>query len=181
MLNLLPKKYKEQVRAEYIRRFVITSAVVLSFVGVCFGVAIFPTYIDVKLKKEAIEVDLASVKSSSVAKDKDAVTTTIKDLETKMKIISLVSGEKATDFISKALESKTKGISIQNVSYVKKDDLSKEVVIAGVAQSRVDMVSFSKKMKSSDWTTVSDIPLSNLASERNIPFSITLTATSIKQ
>ena len=181
MLNLLPKKYKEQVRAEYIRRFIITSAFVLSFVTVSFGVAIFPTYLDVKLKKEAVEADLANVKSSSLAKDKNAVTGTIKDLETKIKVISLVSGERATDFISKASDLKTKGISIQNISYVKKDDSLKEVVVSGVAQGRADAVAFSKKVKSSGWIVVSDIPLSNLASERNIPFSITLTSTSTKQ
>ena len=130
------------------------------------------------LKKDIAEDTKRSLEDSSKAIDKNIVVSNIRDLENRLKIVEMVPGDKPTGYILKALELKTKNVSIGSITYSKKDDNKKEIVLEGVALTRSDLIVFSRHVKSSGWATTSDIPLSNLASDRNIPFVVTLTATS---
>jgi hypothetical protein len=178
MLNLLPKKHIDEVRGEYLRRFYIVSLVLFTIISIFFIVAIFPSYISVK-SKEIVAQDVSlSIKESSKAKDRDALSLSVKNLESKIKVLDTIPGDKPTDYIDKALDLKGKGISIQNISYVKKDANQKEITMEGTAFSRADLINFSKRVKTSGWSTSSDIPISNLASDKDIRFFVTLTATS---
>jgi hypothetical protein len=178
MLNLLPKDQKKEVRGEYLRRFYIVVLIVFSSIDIFLLVAIFPSYISVKTNENIAENIRTSIKNSPKNKDKEAITQSLKNLEAKLKVVATLPGEKPTDYIDKALELRGRGISIQNISYVKKDANKKEVSIEGSASSRADLIDFSKRIKASSWSNSTDIPISNLASDRNIKFFVTLTATS---
>lgn len=178
MLNLLPKDHKKEVRGEYLRRFYIVLLIVLSSIDVFLLVAIFPSYISVKTDGDIAESVRTSIKDSTKNKDKETITQNLKKLDEKLKVVATLPGEKPTDYIDKALELKGRGISIQNISYVKKDANKKEVSIEGSASSRADLIDFSKRIKASSWANSTDIPISNLASDKNIKFFVTLTATS---
>ena len=177
MLNLLPQDYKRKVKYEYIMRFVAVSAALGSLVLVTLAVAVFPTYISLRVEQAIAKNDLQTAKESSTAKDKNILLKTLKDLEGKMRAVSIVSGENATDFIDKAVQLKNTGIKINSISYIKKDE-KKDVVIEGVARTRNDLIDFSKKAKNSLWTVSSDIPISSFSKDHDIAFSITLTTTS---
>lgn len=131
-----------------------------------------------QVRKEIAENTNNNLKNSDIVKDKNILLNNIKDLESRMKSVSNLPGDKPTDFIDKALEFGGKGIVIKNITYTKKDNSKKEITLDGVAKTRADLISFSKRVKSSAWVTSSDIPLSNLASDRDILFFVTLTATS---
>lgn len=175
MLNLLPKDTKEKVRNEYLRRFAIVLLVGLTLIDLFFIVAIFPSYISASSQKK-ISKDLSeSIKNSANTKNRDTVLSNVKDLEVKLNLIETVSGEKPSEYISKALSLKTNGIFIQNISYSKKDKTKKEVSLEGFASSRASFIEFMNKVKSSNWATSSDIPISNLANDKDIKFFVTLT------
>ncbi|MEI6480468.1 MAG: hypothetical protein WCO12_03030 [bacterium] len=168
------------MKHEYILRFVAVSAALGSLVLVTLAVAMFPTYISLRVREDVSKNDLQTAKESSVAKDKNILLKTLKDLEGKMKEVSLVSNENATDFIDKAVQLKNTGIKINSISYTKKGD-KKDIVIEGVARTRNDLIDFSKEAKNSLWTVSSDIPISSFSSDHDIAFSITLTTTSTSQ
>jgi hypothetical protein len=174
MLNLLPKDYKEKVRGEYLRRLAIVILIGLTFVDIFFLVAISPAYISASMDKKITEETNSSIKNSPKVKDVDVVLSNMKDLQSRLDTATTIPGERPSDFISKALELKGKGIYIQNILYSKKDAFEKEVILKGTASSRVNLIDFSKRIKSSDWTSSSDIPLSNLASDKNINFIVSL-------
>ena len=178
MLNLLPKDYKNKVRGEYVMRFYSVSCMLFSFLSIFFLVAMFPSYTLVNTKKNIAEQASKSIKGSVKAGDRDVVLPNIKDLETRLKVVAQVPGEKPTDYIDKALELKGDSVSISNITYTKTADSKKQVILQGEALSRTSLINFSKRVKASDWTITTDIPLSNLANDKNIPFSINLTATS---
>ena len=180
MLNLLPKEHRKLIRREYIRRFLIVALSLFSLVVISWAVAIFPMYTSVNSDEVIVGGNLASIKNSSLGKDRSAVINGIKDLEAKMKLISIVPGDGAVEFISKATDLKTANISISSVSYTKKDASHKVVVIEGAARTRNDLISFFKKAKQVSWATASDVPLSSLAGEKNIPFTMSLDITSSK-
>ena len=181
MLNLLPKDYKNKVKNEYLNRFLIVLLIGLSFLDIIFIVALFPSYTSINFRKNFAEKTSQELKNSAKAKDRDTVLSNIKDLEARMKIVTTLPGDRPTDFINKALELKQQGISIQNISYTKKDSDKKEVSLEGKASSRASLIDFSKKIKASEWATSSDIPLSNLANDKSIPFLVILTVTSTKK
>lgn len=178
MLNLLPKDHSDSVRREYLRRMAIVVLVGLFFVDIFLLVAIFPTYTSLNMRKQIEEQGLKSIKESSKTKDTDLILGNIKDLETRLKTASIVSGDLPTDYIDKILSLRGAGIYIQSISYVKKSNTQKDIAIEATASSRANLIDFSKKLKASSWATSSDIPLSNLASDKNIKFFVTLTATS---
>jgi hypothetical protein len=178
MLNLLPKDYKNEIRREYLRRFSIVLLIILSLVDVFVFVAIFPSYILISSRKKIAEETKQLIQNSSKAKDRNIILTNVKDLENRLKVVAMIPGDKPTDYIDKALLLKSKGICFKNISYTKKSDTVKEVSLEGSAYSRFSLINFSKEVKASSWSTSSDIPLSNLASEKNINFFINLTASS---
>ena len=178
MLNLLPKDYSNKVRQEYIRRFSIVLLIGISVVDIFLLVAIFPVYTSLNLRERIVEETKESIENSPRAKDKNIVLSNVKDLESRLKVVAVIPGDRPTDYIDKALELKSGGVYIRSISYTKKNDTSKEVVLEGVASSRASLVEFSKKIKSSSWSTSSDIPLSNFASDKNISFLFNLVASS---
>ena len=135
MLNLLPKESKKIIRSEYLRRFSIVLLISLSVMDIFLLVAIFPTYISVKTEKEIASNINQSINSSADVQKRNNIVSSMKDLDAKLKSIDLIPGEKPLVYIDKALELKTKGVSIKNISYTKKDSLKKEVSIEGVASS----------------------------------------------
>lgn len=130
------------------------------------------------MNKKIVEDNLTNIKNSSVGKDKATVLKGIKDLGAKMKLISAVPGDRALEYISKATDLKVLGISISSISYTKKDSSSRQIVLVGVARSRNDLISFFKKAKQVSWAKVSDVPISSLAEEKNISFTMNLDVTS---
>ena len=178
MLNLLPKDAKNKVRGEYLRRFSIVSLIGLSIINIFLLVSIFPSYVSFSTKKK-IATDVSNeLKKSTNEQDRDKVISNLRDLEDRLKIVGIVPGEKPTSYIDKAIELQTKGVIIQNISYTKKEGGKKEVSLEGVASSRASLIEFSKKVKSSNWAAYSDIPISNLASDKNIKFFVNLTSAS---
>jgi hypothetical protein len=178
MLNLLPKDYKNKVRQEYLRRFFIVSLIIFSLIDIFLIVAIFPSYILINSKKTITEKALQSLKESSKVKDRDAILADVKKLEDGLVLVATISGDRPTDYIDKAVLLKGKGISIQNISYTKKTDTEREVTLTGGASSRLNLIDFYKRVKESSWVTSSDLPLSNLASDKSISFFVSLIATS---
>lgn len=177
MLNLLPKDSVKKVRNEYLRRFSIVLLVGLSFVELFFLVAILPSYISINSEKKIAENVSQSIENSVNLKERDLVLSNVKDLETRLSLIETVQGEKPSDFINKALSLKTNGIFIKNIIYSKKDKTKKEVTLEGSASSRASFIEFMNKVKSSEWATSSDIPISNLVNDKDIKFFVTLTFT----
>jgi len=150
----------------------------LSIIDVFLLVAGFPLYIEVNTNNKIVTEAKKTIEISSTAKDRDIVLKNVKDLESRLKIIAMIPGDKPTEYIDKALELKGKDVYIQNISYVKKGDTQKEVSLEGTASSRAGLIEFSKGIKNSFWTKSSDIPLANLVNDKNINFFVTLTASS---
>jgi hypothetical protein len=175
MLNLLPKDYRDKVRQEYIRRFFIVILIGFSIIDIFLLVAIFPSYSSISTRNKIAESAKQSIEKSSKAKDRDVVLNNVTDLESRLKVVALIPGDKPTEYINKALELRGKGIYIQSISYTKKSGTQKEISLEGVASSRSNLIDFSKRLKGSLWETSSDIPLSNLASDKDIKFLVNLT------
>ena len=181
MLNLIPQKHNDLVRGEYVKRFFTMFLFLFGFILLSLCVFIFPSYTSIKSNQNILENNLTSLRNSSISQDKDKVLAVVDDLKRKTSLISMVEGEKPSDYFDKVLSMKTNGISFTNISYNKRPDKVKEISVQGVADSRLDLISFSKKTKQTSWVVGTDIPVSNLASDKNIPFSITFTATSTNQ
>ncbi|MEI7513609.1 MAG: hypothetical protein WCJ74_03250, partial [bacterium] len=175
MLNLLPKEYKNKIKSEYLFRFITILLVGLVLIDIFFLFALFPSYTVVNFRKNIAEETSRALKNSDKAKDRNIVLANIKDLEDRMRVVETITSDRPTDYINKALELQSKNIFVENISYTKRENKQKEIVLEGVAMSRTSLIDFSKKVKLSQWSTSSDIPLSNLANDKNIPFLVILT------
>jgi hypothetical protein len=92
--------------------------------------------------------------------------------------VSLISDEIPSEYLDSVSEFRLSGISITDVSFVKKEKNISQITIEGSANSRADLIALWKKAKSVSWIPTSEMPISDLTSDKDLGFLIIFNATS---
>lgn len=175
MFNLLPIQIKQEVKSEYsLRRLTIILVFILGLQA-SFLIFLFPTWL-ISLYNEK-EVVLQSEQASQVVSEGGVVQDgdIIKTLNTKLTVLNKVlEYPKIQTYLDVILSKKTRSISITQVSYALKDATSANMSVSGVSLSRESLVSFVKSLEETKAFKSVDLPISNLAKDKNIDFTINL-------
>jgi hypothetical protein len=176
MINLIPPTAQKQVTREYKIRVVSVWLFLLGFA--CLVVAIFniPVYVLVQsqLSTYLQEFTLASNQSDSF-KSSEATITKANAIAT-----LLTKAEQSTTFsdVINELEKQASaggGVTITSFNFLLKDGVLTPVVISGTADSRLLLSEFRDALAKNPRFENATLPLSSLAKDRDVPFSITLT------
>ncbi len=173
MINLIPPSAKKQVRKEYwVRVFSVWMMLVASsFVIVAF--LHMPTYVLIKsqLAVFANEFTEASVQNEAF-KEAEATVVQSNQIAT-----LLASDEKVTLFTTliEVLETLAGSkVTINSFIFQRDNNTISPITISGQAYSRQSLVAFSEAIKTNKLFESAEIPLSNLAKDRDIPFTISV-------
>lgn len=173
MLYLLPEEEKIIIKREYILRLFsvfVFSAIIIVFV--CF-ILILPTYF--VSKSNLLPFENKEATSNKTPKNSmEDYSLFLKDIRSDMDRLMLVGKiENPAEIISSAVFSKNKLISIQKFYYEKSEN--KEILnIFGTALTRDALVAYEKKLQENDFFEKVSLPVSDLAQNKNIDFSISL-------
>ncbi|MEX1120221.1 MAG: hypothetical protein WD509_02940 [Candidatus Paceibacterota bacterium] len=176
MANLLPKKERKRFEWEYRSRLFI---VVLFFFGVTamFGSALLlPSYFVSQSKEESIKRQSELLQKTIIVREKDTSVATL--LATKQKIDQLTVIQNRvlqTKVIQTIIQNTDSNITIRAFYYERKGDTQGEMKISGTARSRTSLLAFSDRLKKESLFSGVDLPVSSLAQDSNITFSIVLT------
>lgn len=178
MFNVLPQEEKIALAKEYkFRRLIVLALLfVISFaIGL---VLLFPSYLissmnhrDTVKALEEVEAQLNTGTTKVITPEE---TRKLKDQ------ISVINASKNSNSVfalySLILESKTASISILNLKYQlgPASDVPTTILVTGRATTRDSLTQFQRNLEAKTEFSSVDLPISNLAKESNISFTLTI-------
>jgi hypothetical protein len=173
MINLIPPSAQKQVKHEYWIRVASVWMILIGSAFLVVSILMAPVYmlVTAQLKSFSFEYTQANIESQS-----------FKDSETKIitsnEIASLLAkseGTTAYTTIIKKLESLAgEDIIITDFDLSRKAGVISPVVISGEADSRLALTQFQDAIQGDEMFSGATLPISNLAKDRDIPFTITV-------
>lgn len=154
----------------------VVSLVFVLFIQLSFLVFLIPTWVSSFYReKEAIgnseqmNVFLSTLNISST-------TSFVKSVNLKLGIISnSLEYSSVIPVIDEVLSKKTSSISLRGFNYLTTGTSTATLNIAGTGSTRESLVSFVKSLEGVSFFKGVDLPISNLAKDKNIEFSINIT------
>lgn len=171
MVNLLPKKDKRIVEREYLFRLATIVFFALSIVVSIGIVLLLPSFFLVESKRLSLE-QLAQSAGVSVLEENSAQ---VLLQETKMRLVVLDQSRETkpiSNLVVSLLEERPREIRLTSITYKVQNKNSGSMTVSGVAQNRSALITFTKRLERNRYFTDINFPVSNLASNENILFSI---------
>lgn len=175
MVNLIPPSAKKSVIVEYWLRVLTVWALILTVIAILFAITFLPVYVSVDTKIDAYQ-ESAALASQKIASFESAS----KDLARSTQQAQLLLSSRNETSLSKiinlfdSLEISGIEFSQVNVSKVAGGGLA-PVTLSGNARDRQALADFRDRLLAQDSIKAVDFPISNLAKDRDITFSITVT------
>jgi len=173
MFKLLPAQAKKSIRHEYhMRRFAV---LVLAFAFAFFAgvIGLLPAYVISESKYEEAALAADIVERSTALKDNQALSAEANDVRKELSLLSLVTPVMPYEIFQNAALLRTPGISIGTLEWSMKNSES-FLVLTGVADDRKALLDFQNTLNTSGKFKASDLPLSQLAKDKDIDFTFTL-------
>lgn len=172
MFNLLPQSQKKEAKREYHLR-VLTVAFYLSGTAlVAGGLLLAPSYVMVSLRIDAAEG--AQQLLAGAKDDGDTPAAILAAVERDVRILnSLATPLTVEDTVSKALGIRPLGLTTTTIIY-EEQGARGTLSVKGVAKSRNDLVAFVRALEAIPEFSNVELPISNLARNENIPFTLSL-------
>lgn len=175
MFNLLPENLKESIRKEYKHKRLVVILFFIVSVQATFLIFLFPTWL-VSYHKQ-MEISTQSEQMSKFLNDSNTnpATSVIKSINSKLNVInSALEYPKFLPLIDTVISKKTNKISITNFSYAPTASSSASLTLGGISSTRESLVSFVKSLEDTKLFSKVDLPISNLAKDKDIEFTINL-------
>ncbi len=177
--TLLPDEEIKSLKREYMTRVFVTLLFFISC-GVLAGIiSLIPSYIFSYTKESEALKDLQDLKIVKHDVGSDVASKNLS--QTQQYISSLKSHQDTIDFaqtISSIVERKIPLISINSFQLTRPTSLASttvDVLIQGKAATRDALVNFKKNLEKDTFAIKSDLPISDLAKSKDIPFTIKIT------
>lgn len=175
MINLIPPHARKQVRIEYWVRsvsvWVLLAAIALFIVGVLFA----PTYVLIHSQLSAYEDSYAAAAANDAS---------YKELEASVRIANanaqkLLTGgavHSYTNILEEVDLITNETIVLEEVRMERTSvGLIEQITLRGVAATRIALVAYQEAIEAHAFFETADLPISNLAKDKDVPFSMTVT------
>ncbi len=178
MFNLLPENLKDTIRKEYKFRKIIVILLFIISLQISFLIFIFPTWLISLYNEKEVLAESENVKKQLSDLNISPATLTIKSLNTKLNIINTtLEYPKILPLFNTIISKKTNSIQIDEFLYTLVQNNTAEIIIGGTSLTRESLVSFVKSLEDTKSFKQVNLPISNLAKDRNINFSISMKIT----
>jgi len=172
MANVLPPEYKDNITTEY--RFRLAAVGFLLFgIGLAISAGfLVPSYLLLNADLSTTRDQIAAVQETFREDGGGGYTKIISD--TKRQMEALAQEERDVTIgamFQSVLQNKNQGIALTRFSYKQRDDV---LSVSGVANTRQSLLSFEEALAQSDQFTNVNLPVSSLANQTNISFSLDL-------
>lgn len=173
MFNLLPGSIKREIVSEYRIRRVVVILIFVILTQILTMISLFPSWVVSRTREQGVSLELEKTRKSDLSSDANGIKDKIKLINNEVNLLSTsLEYPRLSPFIDYVLSKKTSSIKLNSFSY--NDGNSWTLSIKGVSSSRESLVEFVDSLKSENIFKSVDLPVSNLAKNRNIDFSITL-------
>lgn len=180
MINLIPPEAQSAIKREYWIRVFSLWAFLLACAFIALTLLQVPTYILLRAQLTAQQSEYAEATDQ---------TTTFKEKEDALKnasaIATILTKKDERQFFSDILTSLERlvpaGVHIDSYSFTRKDTSLGIITLSGVADTRGTLSELRTAIEADSLFKTATLPLSNLAKDKDIPFSITVTPRTTKE
>lgn len=171
MINLIPPKAKKLVVREYWLRVAAVWFLMLSFALLIMTFLSLPTYILISSLERAMasQIDYAKAEQGSYKE----LERTIKN--TNALIVHLNRGEGEVRFsalVDELDQVSGESVTLTEFGFIEEDGELKQISLVGHADTRVALSSFRDRLEAHEQFASVDLPISNLAKDKDITFSM---------
>lgn len=173
--TLLPLQERKTLRREYRLRVAIVLCFMLAFAGLIGIVSLFPAYISMSIKERSELEAVAALKKQKDDSGMADIEGTLKADAGLLNAALPLSGGVAPSSVVESVVSASGPVRITSLTVEQGDDLAFNVGIQGVAPDRDALLAFQNRLEALAPGNKAVLPISELAKNSNIPFSIQLT------
>jgi len=179
MINLIPESAKKNIVKEYWVRVLSTWLMLWAFAVACGTAILFPSYILVSSQVTAYE-ESADSASQKVADYESASVALIQATQQAREIVQQAEVASVSSYVDLFMSLQGVNIFIERLNLTQEDAKILPVRITGAATDRQALASFRDRMLAHPLISEVDLPISNLANDKDILFSLVVTMTNAK-
>jgi hypothetical protein len=179
LTNLLPSETLKAFRRSYFLRLGTIALLLLTALAVIHALLMLPSYLYARAEVNAETTQLNRLTNSLATSEEQTAQNELNDLQSEATYLSQLSGKPTASAVIQALLAvQASGISISGFSFAAPiPPATGTMQISGIAATREDLRSYDQALSSLPFVTSANLPISDYASDDNIPFTITLTGT----
>ena len=173
MINLIPPDAKKAVVKEYWLRVAVVWLFLLAISLIIVGVFKLPSYVLLQAQEIAFEEQFESAAENQAEFEQSEALIKQANLEAKH-LNSFATTVPFSEYMDTLDSLATAGVSISNFSFKKNDGVLEEILITGTAADRKSLTQFKDVISENESFANAELPISNLAQDLDIRFSITV-------
>ena len=175
MINLLPIEEKKKIHRDYVFRLLAVALGVVSVSAVIGIVTLFPSYFISDFQKRAAIEEAERTRKTNAEGDQENIASLLKEAQQKLEILSPES-EKVflRTIFDTAIGYKPDTVALTGMVYQEGSEGKLTFIMNGIADNREDLLVFSQNLKRDALFDDVELPVSNLAKDRNINFTLTV-------
>jgi len=181
MANLITDKQKKIVRTDYfVRLFSVSLFIPISLLGAFLLAYLIPYYFAVSKKDTEVAAQFKSVINIENKENiGDSSIQMIGQTLDEMKIIEMRGTDNfiPSEYFNKIIENKNNSIKITKLSFTNTEKGADLFLVSGVSKNREGLVAFINDLKSKAGFINVELPISSLAIDSNISFSLSINIT----
>lgn len=174
MINLIPPSAKRSLLIEYWVRVMSSWLIIWSVALFASASILYPAYVLIGSQVSANEVS-ADEASEKVASFENVSTSLERASLQARAIVNQLSTPVFSEYIKLFESLQGTGIQLKKIELSREDAGVAPVTLVGVANNRQSLASFRDRLLAEEEVVSVDLPISNLASDKDIQFTITVT------
>lgn len=175
MINLIPTRARKNILKEYWTRVLSVWMLLLGSAAVVIALLLVPSYVLVTLQSNALSAVAAEARDKSEEYDTSAIQ--IVDANRRGALLMEQTAElPMTELIALIEALAGEQVAITELRFLHAADGSIEpVTVVGKAATRADLAAYRNALEANNVFDAVNLPISNLAKDIDIPFSMTVT------
>jgi Tfp pilus assembly protein PilN len=172
MRNLIPAYKRKALRKDYLMRLATVGLGLFAVVMAIGTLTLAPTYFLAYSKLNAIRTEAGLVEESISRREEPMSVATLRETQDQLKIVLTEQDrDLLSDMVAEIVEQKLPGISITGIFY-ERGGVDFELTVTGIANQRDTLLAFKETLEALEWFVAVNLPVSNLATERNLSFTL---------
>ena len=171
MINLIPPQAKKIVLREYWLRVVAAWLLLLSFVLFALATLSFPTYLLIEQLNQSLVSDIQAVAAKQVSYSE--IENTVKNINALVNHLNTNREQvKFSSLLAKLDAIDDSHVTLDQFVFVEEQDVLKKIELIGHADTRSDLSAFRDAVEKSEEFDAVELPISNLAKDKDLSFSM---------
>lgn len=175
MINFLSPETKQAVKREYVTRVASVWMLLIAGVATVGAALLAPTYVLLVRQLDALSQEIVTLENESDAERYLATRDALSGAHSlALQLAVSYPGPTPSQILTEVQKAQTDTIVISGFSHERAADRPDAVKVQGTAATREALAQFAAALERNPIFTRAEVPVSDLASDRDLPFTLTI-------